>query len=266
MRDSSIAHQPDSNSLAADSPIELAPIEIVYEESHFLLVNKPAGLFCQAAAEIDSLEKKLALQLKVRDCHPGDPFVGLPHRLDRGTSGILLIARNQRALKRFGEQFQSRKVRKWYWVVVEGAAREGEQRWEDFVRKIPDRPQAEIVGADAAGAKLALATARCLHRQDGLSLLWVQIETGRMHQIRIQAASRGLPVLGDAAYGAKLPFLNPFLATTSHDHPPVALHAFSIEFRHPQSAKVMRFNAPVARHWQTLPPELVQVCSADPLH
>lgn len=310
----------------------MQPIPIVYEEPHFLLVNKPAALFSQAPPGIDSLQARLIAQLKARDQHPGEPFVGLPHRLDRGTSGIMLIARNQRALKRFGQQFQSRKVIKHYLAVVEGvlasasaacghqsdgsAAQERQrsatlpatQRWEDYVRKIPDLPRAEVVSSDAEGAKLAIALVDCLCRvaADGVatqSLLKVQLETGRMHQIRVQAAARGLPVVGDASYGATLPWRptlalpqsagsdadqtissdDPAVASSTeeavldsvphvgqaavadgsradeaHGHPPIALHAWSLEFRHPQTAKSLRFVAPVPASWQQLPTELLE--------
>ena len=299
----------------------MQPIPIVYEEPHFLLVNKPAALFSQAPSGIDSLQARLIAQLKARDQHPGEPFVGLPHRLDRGTSGIMLIARNQRALKRFGQQFQSRKVIKHYLAVVEGvlagagvasdmgakAARpldqqqrvepQPEQRWEDYLRKVPGLPQAEIVTAEAEGAKLAVARVECLCSVPnvgvpeagvpGQSLLRIQLETGRMHQIRIQAASRGLPVVGDASYGAKLAWRDnltdsadspidvgmvreetpaagiPTAAADdeAHAHPPIALHAWSLEFRHPQSAKAMRFVAPVPANWQQLSSELMACVS-----
>ncbi len=262
----------------------MQPISILYEEPHFLVVNKPAALFSQAPEGIDSLQSQLISQLKQRDQHPGEPFIGLPHRLDRGTSGIMLIARNQRALKRFGEQFQSRKVIKHYLAVVEGEfTSEAEQHWEDYLRKIPDQPRAELVASDAAGAKLAVASVQCLQIVLGQSLLRVKLETGRMHQIRVQAAARGLPVVGDASYGAKLPWktVDEFAGTSTvdqptdaqifeslhtqrnstnlepHVHPPLALHAWSLEFRHPQTAKALRFVAPVPLNWQQLPDEIL---------
>lgn len=235
-------------------------IPIIYEEPHFLLVNKPAALFSQAAGQIDSLQSRLIQQLKGRDNHPGEPFVGLPHRLDRGTSGIMLIARNQRALKRFGEQFQSRKVVKHYLAVVEGDFPDQLQRWVDFLRKVTDQPLAEVVSSDTEGAKQALANAICLAREAGTSLLSVQLETGRMHQIRAQAAARGFPIVGDAAYGAKRLFAaaaieHPTAAAPAeeHAHPPIPLHAWSLEFRHPQSAKPMRFTASIPVSWGCLP-------------
>ncbi|MCA9134885.1 MAG: RluA family pseudouridine synthase [Planctomycetales bacterium] len=251
----------------SDESLETIPI--IYEESHFLLVDKPAGMFSQAARDVPSLETCLREQLKRRDVHPGLPFVGLPHRLDRGTSGIMLIARNQRALKRFGEQFQSRKVHKFYMAVVEGVVEDGgPQRWEDFVRKIPDRPQAEVVSRQASGARLAVATVRCLGGQAGLSLLLVGLETGRMHQIRLQAASRGLPVLGDAAYGARQVFSASSVSQVAsgdrpHAHPPIALHALRLEFRHPQTAKPLSGTANLPPSWATLPTAVAELAQAE---
>jgi 23S rRNA pseudouridine1911/1915/1917 synthase len=166
----------------------------------------------------------------------------------------MLIARNQRALKRFGEQFQSRKVVKHYLAVVEGEFPALAQPWHDHVRKIVDQPKAEIVSAAEAGAKPAVATASRLFYEDGLSLLLVQLETGRMHQIRVQAAARGYPVLGDAAYGAQRGFGSTVAeAEVSHVHPPLPLHAWSLQFHHPQTAKAMRFAASVPESWKSLP-------------
>lgn len=231
------------------------PISILSEEPHFLLVDKPAGLFSQAAPGVDSLETLLAKQLKQRDAHPGQPFIGLPHRLDRGTSGVMLVARNQRALKRFGQQFQSRKIGKFYLAVVQGDVSGLPQRWEDHLRKVPAQPVAEIVTAEAEGARKAqldvLAVAQHAHQ----SLLLVRLHTGRMHQIRIQAAHRGYPVLGDATYGST----DSFPIATSADETQAegfALHALRLEFRHPQNGKQRSGTAPVPQAWQTLPEKL----------
>jgi 23S rRNA pseudouridine1911/1915/1917 synthase len=232
-------------------------IDILHEEPHFLIVDKPAGLFSQAAANIDSLETRLKRQLKQRDAHAGMPFIGLPHRLDRGTSGVMLIARNQRALKRFNEQFHSRKVKKFYLAVVEGDVPDQEQLWDDFIRKIPNEPKAEICFHDTPGAKQAIATVVCLEREAKLSLLLIELKTGRMHQIRAQAASRGFPVLGDMAYGAQRR-LTPNVEKLGHKHPPVALHALRLEFRHPQTAKPLSFTAAIPGHWMKLPPSILQ--------
>jgi 23S rRNA pseudouridine1911/1915/1917 synthase len=226
-------------------------IEIVAEEPHFLLVNKPAGLFTQAAPGVPSLELLLAQQLKARDQHPGNPFVGLPHRLDRATSGIMLIARNRRALAKFGEQFHSRKINKFYLAVLEGELPPATQLWEDFVRKIPDCPKAEIVPADAEHAKRAEMRIKAIASRSGRTLALVQLLTGRMHQIRIQAAHRGYPLVDDALYGnGILPTVKSEGELDAIREQPHALHALRLEFRHPQTAKAMVATAMPPGYWE----------------
>ncbi len=289
-------------------------IPILRSESHFLLVNKPAGLFSQAAAGVASLERELIQQIKHAEQHSGSPFVGLPHRLDRETSGVMLIARNQRALKRFGQQFQSRKIGKFYLAVVETmlpptvADRRSfdqeakDQRtkltdcrpadpvavqrplplplvdadtcnsedtrtshmteaWTDWIRKVPDEARAEIVPPNTAGARQAELEAVQIATTGTRSLLLIRLLTGRMHQIRVQAAARGLSVLGDAKYGSSASF-----GSEVHDpqsgraHRNMALHALRIEFRHPQSGLLESGTAETPATWKQLPSEIYQAC------
>ena len=237
-------------------------IPILHEESHFMLVNKPAGLFTQAAPGVPSLEVALSEQLKIRDQHPGRPFVGLPHRLDRATSGVLLVAKNQRALSRFGQQFQSRKIRKHYVALVHGLVPTGEQTWSDYLRKIPDVAKVEIVSADDEGGRLAEMRIEPISHRDGKTLAVVELLTGRMHQIRIQFASRGFPVLGDQVYGGDSPE-SVSLADSEAAQPTMpqdlqaeretrhALHAYRLGFHHPQTAKAMHCLAPLPTYWQS---------------
>jgi 23S rRNA pseudouridine1911/1915/1917 synthase len=246
-----------------DDDSQSAAIPIVHEEAHFMLVNKPAGLFTQAAPGVPSLELQLAAQLKHRDHHPGNPFVGLPHRLDRATSGILLVARNKRALAKFGQQFQSRKVDKYYVAVVQGEMPPGVQAWDDYMRKIEDQPQAEIVTADDPLAKLAQLRIEPLEVAQGRSLVLVQLLTGRMHQIRLQAAHRGWPISGDGLYGP--PGEAPLSEAIAHEKMqentldetrqlPHALHAYRLRFRHPQTAVAVSYGAPIPAAWSTFFP------------
>ncbi len=248
-------------------------LRILHEESHFLVIDKPIGLFSQAAPGVDSVHVRLARQLKHRDNHPGNPFIGLPHRLDRGTSGVMLIARNQRALGKFGAQFQSRKIGKYYLAVTIGNAINERQHWTDYLRKVPDVPLAEICSPDTEGAKLAEMAVQPLGSDGPFSLVLVQLFTGRMHQIRIQFASRGMFIVGDTAYGG--PRLNAdsaeadnviqavdSAATQDHESQPsegqrveqaaMLLHAFRLECRHPQTAVPMAFTAaPPRALWES---------------
>jgi RluA family pseudouridine synthase len=225
-------------------------LDILLEEPHFIVINKPSGLFSQSAPGIENVQEMLIGQLAQRDQHPGRPFIGLPHRLDRGTSGVMLLASNQRALKRFGEQFHSRKVGKHYLAVVEGQLPDGQQRLSDYLRKIPEKPLAEIVAADAPDAKLAEMIVQPKVFAEGFTLVDVELLTGRMHQIRLQLASRGFPVVGDWSYGSSRTFgpLDP-----EGYRQCLALHCQRLQFRHPQTAKPIDVTAPVSEHWRVFP-------------
>lgn len=226
-------------------------IPILLEEQHFLVVNKPAGLLTQAVPGIESLQVRLVEQIRVRDQHAGRPFVGLPHRLDRGTSGALLIARNQRALKRLGAQFHHRHVHKFYVALVEGCFLGPSQIWRDSLRKIENQAQAEIVPSESPGAKLAELQIRPVVCVDNQSLVLIRLMTGRMHQIRLQLSSRGFPILGDALYGS----VNEFGEGMFH-----ALHALRLEFRHPTSAIPISATAPFPSNWSLAPSEILAAC------
>jgi 23S rRNA pseudouridine1911/1915/1917 synthase len=171
----------------------------------------------------------------------------------------MLLARNQRALKRFGEQFHSRKVAKFYMAVIEGEMPPGCVTLSDYLRKVPDKPLAEIVTAEAEGAKLAELRADPLVSEAGLTLVNIELLTGRMHQIRLQLASRGMPVLGDWSYGSSQSFgpLDP-----EGWRQCLALHSWRLEFRHPQTAKPFVATAPLPETWQTLPPAILQAAEA----
>lgn len=237
----------------------IAKLEILLEQPHFLVVSKPAGLFTQAAAGIDCVQARLIDMLAQRDSHPGKPFIGLPHRLDRETSGALLVARNQRALKRFGEQFQSRKISKYYLAVTRGQVPARAESWQDFVRKVPDLPTAEICSSDTEGARPAHLDMQCLATNEEFSLLLIQLHTGRMHQVRIQAASRGWPILGDEHYAQQVDQdASPRGKSVSF----MALHSLRIEFRHPQSARLTVATAPLPVTWEALEQSLLKPAKA----
>ncbi|GAB5402205.1 MAG: RluA family pseudouridine synthase [Aureliella sp.] len=225
-------------------------IPIIAEDPFYWLINKPAGLLTQAAAGIDSVETQLRHQIKERDNHQGNPFVGLPHRLDRSTSGVMMVARNSRALSRFGQQFQSRKVNKFYLALLKGELAPGTARWTDSVRKVQDRPLAEIVESTEQGARTAELDIKVIGSSDGVSLALIQLHTGRMHQIRIQAMHRGHAVVGDSLYEHL--FEHRASGVQEGDYPVsdrVALHALRLEFRHPKTALPTSATAPIPEYW-----------------
>lgn len=215
--------------------------ELLYEEGPCLAVLKPGGLLTQAPPEIDCLESRLRQFLKTRDNKPGNIYLGIVHRLDRPVSGLLLFARHVRAARRLAEQFQGRMVEKRYWAVVEGQVEPAEGTWRDHVRKLPGLAQAEIVPREHPEARLAILHYRVVARLDGRSWLDIDLETGRMHQIRIQASSRGHAIAGDSQYGAATAF------GPNTDDPRerwIALHSYFLRFRHPMTRASVELATP----------------------
>lgn len=235
-------------------------IEIILEHAWFLVINKPSGLLTQAVPGVASVQTVLVDQLQARDGNAPTPFIGIPHRLDRVTSGAMVVARNQRALKRLSEQFASRKVRKIYHAVVPRMEDGQEIVWRDWLRKVENEPRAEIVTQETDGAKEAVLRYRCLSQHEislqpvsnlapehfPVSLVEIELETGRMHQIRLQFGSRGFPLLGDVLYGSPWCWLE---HQPGERESPIALHASKIEFRNPQNAELVSITVPPPSTW-----------------
>jgi 23S rRNA pseudouridine1911/1915/1917 synthase len=221
--------------------------ELIYEEGPCLVINKPGGVLTQAVPGVDSIEVRLKSFLKQREGKTsGDVYLGVPHRLDRPVSGAMVFARNIRATRRLAEQFEGRMVHKIYWAVVEGVVPGDQGTWRDFTRKVPDEPRAEIVDRQHPDARLAVLNYRVLQRLADATWLEVKLETGRMHQIRLQVAARGFPVVGDAQYGSTRPF-GP--QTEDWRERWIALHARQIAFRHPLSREQVEVTAKLSEAW-----------------
>jgi len=219
---------------------------ILYERGPCLVVAKPGGVLTQAPPGIDSLEVRIKRYLKARDHKPGKVYLGIPHRLDRPVSGAMVFARHVRAARRLAEQFERRTVEKTYWAVVEGRVCPDRGTWTDWIRKIPDVAQAEIVPHGHPEGRLAVLHYRVLAHLAGASWLEITLETGRMHQVRVQAGWRGHPVLGDAQYGSTRPF-GP-RAEDPRDRW-IALHGRSLRFHHPMTGEVVFQVAPLPEPW-----------------
>lgn len=220
--------------------------QILREEGSCLAICKPAGLATQAPPGIDSVEVRIKAFLKARDNPPHKVYLGIPHRLDRPASGAMIFATRRRAAHKLARQFEDRSVKKVYWAWVEGRPDPPSGTWRDFLRKVYGRPQAEVVPADHPEAKLAVLHYRTLASTDQGSWLEIELETGRTHQIRIQAASRGHPILGDFQYGSKTPF------GPQHEDErlrAIALHARTLEFQQPKTKQRISVIAPVPNFW-----------------
>jgi 23S rRNA pseudouridine1911/1915/1917 synthase len=224
---------------------------ILFEDNHCLAVAKPAALLTQGVPPgVPTLEAMVKAYLK--DCYhkPGNVYLGIPHRLDRPVSGVVLFARNTKAARRLAEQFQTRQVTKVYWAAVAGEVVPIEGTWQDWLLKHPDEARTERVTADTPGARGASLTYRRLAACSGYSLLEIRPETGRMHQIRVQAATRGWPIVGDISYGSGHDFGPP--AALPRDRA-IALHGRSLSFLHPIRYEPLTVSAPLPEMWRELP-------------
>ncbi len=221
---------------------------ILYEDHHLIAVDKPAGLPTQAPPGIPSLEAQVKAFIKEKYQKPAGVYLGIPHRLDRPVSGVILFARNSKAAARVAEQFSQHIVTKVYWGWVEGQVAEDSGEWRDCLRKIPDVAKAEVVDAAAEHAREAITPFSVLQRLDDRTLLEFVPKTGRMHQLRIQAASRGHPILGDSLYGGT----RPFGTAMEQSAPIIALHARSLTLVHPFSREPLRIEAPLPKEWEAL--------------
>ena len=207
-----------------------------------MAVNKPAGLLTQAPPGIDSLERR------VKD-YLGSEYLGVPHRLDRPVSGAILFGKSSRTTHRISQQFELRQIDKTYWAVVEGHIDEESGTWIDYMRKVPDRPIAEIVPPINPDAREAILHFTVLRRFADSTLLEIRLETGRMHQIRLQSAAHGHPILGDAMYGSQRPFGEQF---DDERRRSIALHARSLKFVQPANKESVEIVAPIPDVWDDL--------------
>jgi RluA family pseudouridine synthase len=227
-----------------------AMLEILYDCGPCLVVNKPAGLLTQAPAGIDSLEMQVKAFYRRREQKEGNIYLGLPHRLDRPVSGAIVFARHVRAAQRLATQFENRTVTKVYWAVVEGIVVPDEGTWTDHLHKRHGMAQSIVVPPDDPRGKLAILHYCVLARLDGIGAwLEVQLETGRTHQIRVQAASRGHAVLGDVQYGSVQPFGEQF---DDERLRAIALHARQLGFNHPMTNEPVDIVAPLPTAWRDL--------------
>jgi 23S rRNA pseudouridine1911/1915/1917 synthase len=228
-------------------------IVVLYEDNHCLAVAKPAPLLTQGVPpDIPTLEAMAKAYLKERYHKAGNVYLGIPHRLDRPVSGVVLFARNTKAAQRLAEQFQKHQVVKLYWAVVEGNVQPSDGRWSDWLLKLPEEARSTRVSVEALGARHAVLDYRRINAGPRVTLLEVRPQTGRMHQIRVQAAERGHPVLGDMLYGATQPFGPP---TALARERVIALHARSLTFLHPIRFEPITVTAPLPEYWQQLPME-----------
>jgi len=227
-------------------------MDILFEDHHLIVVNKPAPLLTQAPEGVPSLEALVKAYIKEKYAKPAGVYLGVPHRLDRPVSGAIVFARNTKAAQRVHAQFHEHQVKKIYWAIVEGLPTPEEGTWENWMRKVPDEPRAELAQEGEPGAKHALLSYRVLEQlPENCALLELEPLTGRMHQLRAQSGWRGHAVLGDTTYGTSRSFGTS--AELARDRV-IALHARRLTIRHPFTQKELTWTAPLPEYWPTVKP------------
>jgi 23S rRNA pseudouridine1911/1915/1917 synthase len=218
-------------------------MEVLYEDNHLLVVNKPAGLPTQGAATGgDSLVVRAKAYLKQKFAKPGSVYIGVVSRLDALVTGVVVLARTSKAAARLSEQFREADVAKTYWAVVEGLPKTSDATLVDWLAKDERQRRVVVVGSAAPQGQEARLRFRQLAAFPGSStLLQVNLETGRKHQIRVQLAHYGCPIVGDAKYGANRSFPDG-----------IALHARRLAISHPTLQSRLEFVAPLPESWRSL--------------
>jgi len=210
-----------------------AKFDILFEDTHLIVLDKPAGLLSQGEHTGD---ENLVDLLRA---HFGRNYVGLVHRLDRNTSGVMVVAKRSKSAERLTRALQEGTLVRSYLAWLEGSlsTADAPARWEDWLVRDEKTNTTRVARPGSPGAKKASLEIRpkrqALLGGGPVTLCEFELDTGRAHQIRAQAAARGHPLLGDRKYGAKLEFSRP------------ALHSHQIAFPHPMSRELLRFECPL---------------------
>lgn len=209
---------------------------ILYEDNHLIAVNKAPGELSQGDQSGDeTLVNLIKTYLKEKYKKPGNVFLGVVHRLDRPTGGVILYAKTDKALSRLNASFRTDAVKKTYWAVVDSVPPAESGTLEHHLLKDAKRNKSRVVAAKTRGAKLASMEYRLLSASRNYYLLEIDLHTGRHHQIRAQLAAVGVRIKGDLKYGAR----------RSNEGGGICLHARSLVFTHPVRNEEISIIAPI---------------------
>ncbi len=227
------------------------PLDILYEDHHIVIINKPPGLVVHQAPGHETgtlVNGLLSLYPEIREVGESSR-PGIVHRLDRDTSGALIVAKSTEAFKKLSDMFASRKIIKKYLALVYGVPKEEKGAINlPIGRHVTNRKKMSVRSQKSRQAE---TTWRILKKFEGASLLEVIIKTGRTHQIRVHCAASGTPVVGDVIYSARWTkqiarFKNKAVFDQLKSAPRQMLHAWKLEFRHPETDRPIRCTAPIA--------------------
>lgn len=219
-------------------------MNVLYEDNHIIIINKAAGEIVQGDKTGDkSLCDTMKQYIKEKYAKPGNVFIGLPHRLDRPVSGIVVFAKTSKALERLNTMFRDGNVKKIYWAITKGVPPGSEGEISTWILRNEKMNKSFSYPKEVKGSKHALLYYRFIAKSQNYNLLEVELKTGRHHQIRCQLASMGCPIKGDLKYGA----------ARSNPDGSISLHARYIEFTHPVSKEPIKVTAPLPddRLWKS---------------
>ena len=237
---------------------ENIPLDIIYQDENLALINKPAGMIVHPSRDTFSGTLVNALLYHIKDLSGinGELRPGIVHRLDKGTTGIIVISKNDKSHRNLSYQFAARKMDKVYWAIVWGRMRKKEGTIESYLKR--SRKDIRKM-TENSGGKHSVTTYRVMEEFPFLSFVEVKPLTGRTHQIRVHFASAGHPIFGDLLYGGRNKKLMG-LIKKQYDRAAEllgklerqALHARELGFFHPETGEYMTFNAPLAEDMEEI--------------
>lgn len=203
-------------------------LDILFEDNHLIIVNKKPGELSQGDITRDkTLVDNIKNYLKKKYKKPGNVYLGVTHRLDRPTSGSIIFAKTSKALKRLNESFKKNEIKKTYWAIVKSTKKKKYEKLENFLIKNQKQNKSYVTKNVNINAKKAILHFKTICILNEYSLIEINLETGRHHQIRVQLSNIGLPIKGDLKYGFP----------RSNNDRSINLHSRKINFTHPVTKK-----------------------------
>lgn len=219
-------------------------LQVIYEDNHIIVVNKRVGDIVQGDRTGDlPLNEVVKSYLKKKYNKPGNVYLGVVHRLDRPTTGIVLFAKTSKALPRLNKMFADKTPKKTYWAVVKNMPLKPNDSLTHWLVKNPKNNKSKAFLKEVTASKKAILHYKTIKQLENHVLLEIKLETGRHHQIRSQLSAIGCPIRGDLKYGFN----------RSNSNSGIHLHARFLEITHPVTKELMCFEAPVPKDnlWQS---------------
>lgn len=210
-------------------------LQVLFEDNHIIIVNKRSGDISQGDKTGDKpLSDVVKAYIKEKYNKEGNVFLGVVHRLDRPTSGVIIFARTSKALERLNKMLRDKKIDKTYWAVVKNVPKKEKDTLINYLKKNPKNNKSSVFAKEITGSKKAILHYNVIKKLDNYSLIEIDLETGRHHQIRAQLSAIGSSIKGDLKYGFN----------RSNKDGSIHLHARKIEFIHPVSKEQVLVIAP----------------------